>query len=121
MKQDYVNLPKEVISAIEVLESYIAEKEDEINKLKTLTSRVQTYNPIIEGDGYFRIVSYIGGSEKIKEGHVYRGYTFERMDNGHARGVIRHPIKAYFSESNAVWVSATKEEYIKQQKDEKEI
>lgn len=119
MKQDYGNLPKEVISAIEILESYIAEKEDELTKIRKVINEAKDANPLISG-GYFRFTAYVGSSEKIKVGKVYKGYTYKSVNKDVIRGHISK-INANFSSKNASWVLATKEEYIKQQKDEKAV
>ena len=100
---------EKIKEAIKILEEYVQEKEKEIGKIRNLINQAKGENPLI--DGYFKITSYIGNSKKIKEGRIYRGYTF-RFCNGIIRGVIRSVTpNASFTEKNTSWILSSREEY----------
>lgn len=104
----------EVKKAIEILERYIQSKENEIIGLKGLIQKAKDDNPIIER-GYFKIISYVGGSTKIVPGRIYRGRTFLNKYRNRRQGFIPN-IHAYFTEDNASWILSSKEEFDKQAK-----
>lgn len=101
-----------VKKAIEILEQYIESKEKEIAEIKNLIQKSKDDNPIIE-KGYFKIITYTGGSDKIKPGRIYKGRTFFNEYKKRRQGVIPN-LNAYFTENNASWVLSSKDEYNKQ-------
>lgn len=101
---------EKIKEAIKILEKYVQEKEKEIGRIRNLINQAKGENTLID-KGYFKITSYIGNSNKIKEGRIYRGYTF-RNCKGIIRGVIRSVTpNAYFTEKNTSWILSSREEY----------